>query len=521
MHGARVGRVKAFTHRLLCSMLFYLALILLSHQVLYAQDEARLSDKHLQKVNKQQSAAKKLAMYRKYYTKDSIKHLKKTEKYWQAKTDSLANAIEKRDKAIERKASKVKDGIESKIYKTVYAPWAKKQAEAQIAWLEKNGIQPSAILRQILLNYFEQYFLAATQNDSMLVALKTKMPSLPMPRQLTAKAQDFESIDPIKASNIKAMASGKLSGMKGSGDLSAIQGEARSGLNEVSSYNKYGVLLKNTDSRKELIKSEGEQRAMALLSEKTQFAQVAEVGKNQKEISKIKEMPAGYKAQADQLQDSAYVREQAKKKAEEMAMKYVAEHPELMQGVQKKMALLMKKYSMVPNSNDLSTAIKRSSLKGKPLRERLVIGGNFQVLSWDPFTIDFSPSVGYKFNRKFVIGIGGNYRQTFSTDTIPKLAPEILGYKAFANYDVFRNFFVYGEFDRNSPGVRKSESTSARIWHNAAFVGVGRKVTIHSKIEMTVIAMYNLIHKANDPVYPRPFVVRIGFQTSELALLKR
>jgi hypothetical protein len=33
--------------------------------------------------------------------------------------------------------------------------------------------------------------------------------------------------------------------------------------------------------------------------------------------------------------------------------------------------------------------------------------------------------------------------------------------------------------------------------------------------------MYNILHKNNDPIYPRPFVVKIGFQTSELAMLRR
>jgi hypothetical protein len=85
---------------------------------------------------------------------------------------------------------------------------------------------------------------------------------------------------------------------------------------------------------------------------------------------------------------------------------------------------------------------------------------------------------------------------------------------------VLRNFFVYGEFDRNSPGRKASENGSARVWYNAAFVGVGRKISVHKNLEMTLLMMYNFIKAPNDPIYPRAFAVKMGFQTSELAMRK-
>lgn len=481
---------------------------------LSAQTEMKLSNKHIQKVNKQNSPSEKLALYRKYYYKDSIKHLRETEKYWQAKTDSLSTAIEKREKAIERRRRSIKDGIDSKVYRTVYTPWAKKQAREEIKWLDAHKIKLSPNARQILLYYFEQYFLSATQNDSILVALKSQLPSLPIPQKLSAKTRDFELINPLKADRIKARAYGNIPEIKSANKIKSLQGK-------ISNYARYEALLDDADSLKDFLRREGEKQALTHISKTAEFRGVSELKKQNDEVDKIKSLRHGYQTEAKNLQDSIYRKEQTKKKAEEMAMKYIGENPQLVKGVQKKMNRLMKKYSMVPNSNDLSTAIKRSSLKGKSIRQRLVIGGNFQVLSWSPFTLDFSPSLGYKFNRNFVVGIGGNYRQTFSTDTFPNIAPNVLGWKAFVSHDIARNFFVYGEFDRNSPGLKIIDDNSVRVWRSAAFAGVGRKIVIHSKIEMTVIAMYNFMHKSNDPIYPRPFVVRIGFQTSELALRKK
>ena len=118
------------------------------------------------------------------------------------------------------------------------------------------------------------------------------------------------------------------------------------------------------------------------------------------------------------------------------------------------------------------------------------------------------------------MGIGGTYRQTFGEKTL-SLAPRVFGYKAFVSYDLFSNFFVYSEFGRNTSGVETINDHSTRIWKNVFLAGAGRKFRVHKKIEMTTLVAYNFLHQYQDPVYPTRWVVRIGFQTSELAFLKR
>jgi hypothetical protein len=235
---------------------------------------------------------------------------------------------------------------------------------------------------------------------------------------------------------------------------------------------------------------------------------------------KLLDTPNAYKEQMEQYTDSTYIKEQAKKKAEAMAMEYLNSNPEILKGVQAKMNLLMRKYSIVPNSNDLSTAVKRSSLKGYSFRERLVIAANFQVLTINPFSFDFAPQVGYRFNQKFVLGIGGTYRQAFK-DTIATLARQVFGYKAIVSYDILNRCFAYMEYDRNSPGMKREENKSSRIWKDALLIGVGRKFTVHPKLEMTLIMAYNFLYQHNDPIFPQRWVIRLGFQASQFAMLKR
>jgi hypothetical protein len=66
----------------------------------------------------------------------------------------------------------------------------------------------------------------------------------------------------------------------------------------------------------------------------------------------------------------------------------------------------------------------------------------------------------------------------------------------------------------------KMETSRKAEWKNAAFLGIGRKVLIHRKIEMTAVFMYNFLYTYPDPVYPRRWVFRVGFQTSDLAFFK-
>ncbi|RAW00578.1 hypothetical protein DQQ10_13345 [Pseudochryseolinea flava] len=229
-------------------------------------------------------------------------------------------------------------------------------------------------------------------------------------------------------------------------------------------------------------------------------------------------LPADVKDFSDvkTLGDSSYLKAQAREKAEALLMKYFQENPAFLKGIERKMSLLMRKYSIVPNSNDLSTAVKRTSLADRSFRERLYVALNFQLPSIDPLTIDLSPAIGYKFNARFIAGIGGTYRQSF-TDSMPKLAATVFGYKSFASYEVVRQFFVYGEFANNATRHFRLESAAKTKWTSAAFAGIGRKFLLHPKLESTMVVLYNFLYKKDDPVYPSRWAVRIGFQTSALS----
>jgi hypothetical protein len=122
------------------------------------------------------------------------------------------------------------------------------------------------------------------------------------------------------------------------------------------------------------------------------------------ELAKLED----YKAKLEQTQEQicqAAATKELKQRMTAQAKQYITDNADKMQQMQAQMCKLKQKYSYVPNSNDLSSAVKRSSLKGESLWKRLVIGGNFNVSKTNPVTIDLAPAVGYKLNKLFEAGL--------------------------------------------------------------------------------------------------------------------
>ena len=205
-----------------------------------------------------------------------------------------------------------------------------------------------------------------------------------------------------------------------------------------------------------------------------------------------------------------------------MAIDHFANQKEALQAAQNKATKLLGKYREYFNSGDSTVGVKRTSLKGKTWHERIVLGGNFNIVSTSPFSLDLSPLVGYRFNTKFYAGIGANYRQTFgdSLRYINYISPTNTSVRAFASYDLIKNFFAYAEAEAAGLKIKSKESI-ANGWRYNYFMGLGKKLLIHPKVFMTITAIYNLNGENNNPAYPQKFQVRLGFQTSDLAFRKR
>lgn len=193
--------------------------------------------------------------------------------------------------------------------------------------------------------------------------------------------------------------------------------------------------------------------------------------------------------------------------------KTYAMQTQAIQKAQLKMKRMKMKYSYLPNSNDPSTAIKRTSLKDKPFKQRLYFGGTFNVASTSPIVIDFSPQVGYRFNTKFVVGASFTYRENFGTDSLSRTnQQDAYGFGFFANYDIMKGFFAYAEQENlKQQKLFNSEKSINPDWKRAYLIGVGRGFNISSIVNGKVVLLYNFGHTGKSQIYPRRWVVKMGF----------
>ena len=183
------------------------------------------------------------------------------------------------------------------------------------------------------------------------------------------------------------------------------------------------------------------------------------------------------------------------------------------EAAQQKLTKLKKKYSYVPNSNDLSTARKANSLEGEPLKKRLKIGGTLQIHAGKPVGVDFNPQIAYRIHKKWSAGVGATYRSSFGGGErfISGEEHETYGGRLFTDYTFFKSFFAHGEFEKiHTNYLDPDEDRLVGQWSSGLLVGIGKKYRLVKKVEGNVMILYNFLHDEPGP-YERPWVIRFGF----------
>jgi hypothetical protein len=463
-----------------------------------------LSSKHITRIEHVKSANKKLAKYRKYFSKDSASQMKRLTKVYRRKLDSIGRHYAAAEKLrLWREKRGIKESIDTLALLQQYASLIPKDTTGKV---KTNAIKWTK--EEIFKNI-------QPEQQKQLIELQSKFGFSPQ------EAKQYMDGDSAARKKIKtkALHSAKERAVA---NLPADQRkQVEVFQKEYGPYSKevkqYLYFLKDSVDRLDTLKSlaankSQEQAERMLEGNLMNNSELKKLNEYRKQLDQLKDSPAEYQKKLEQYKN--------KENLEKEVKDYLAKDPTKFKLLQTKMSTLMKKYSFIENSNDLSTAIKRTSLKGRPFRERLLIATNFQIIATQPFSIDLAPMIGYKFNSKFSAGLGGTYRQTFK-DSIPSLSPNVWGLKSFISYDVFKTFFAYGEGDLNTPGLKSIEGKSFRIWSPAVFIGIGKRFNLHKNVDVTTIVLYNFLSKNRDSIYPEPLIFRVGFQLSELALKKR
>ena len=141
------------------------------------------------------------------------------------------------------------------------------------------------------------------------------------------------------------------------------------------------------------------------------------------------------------------------------------------------------------------------------LSDKVYFGGGAGFNTGSDFTaISLSPIVGYKISPVYSVGIGVIY-QNFR-DRIFGTTFTNYGGLIFNRYNITRQFFGYGEFERMSFDF--GETT--RLGYSSLNVGMGYSEPLGQRSAINVMALYNLLYNENDAFQPyaSPWSIRAG-----------
>jgi hypothetical protein len=276
-----------------------------------------LSPNHQKKLSTYKSGHKRLKQYYKFYKKDSAQHAKKLDKKFKRELDSAYRANRKQEK-LERQL-----------------------AEKGIILPRKEMSYGDSLNREL-----KKYWAIAkdsTVSDSVRQVAKGKVKEIAL-----KQAEQYPGYQ-------------NLMGKYQSGDSLSWEMLVKEvpGLDTLS-----GVFNSSPDE----LFATAEKTAEELL---TKASGAGALGGQFAEAEKLKKLPKQYMNEYKKYSDPEMLEKEAKEKAAAEAVKVFEEKADI-GGAQKSISKLMSKYREFSSATDLSDAVKHTSLKGSPLRERLL-----------------------------------------------------------------------------------------------------------------------------------------------------
>lgn len=156
-----------------------------------------------------------------------------------------------------------------------------------------------------------------------------------------------------------------------------------------------------------------------------------------------------------------------------------------------------------------------NSLKGVPLKERIVVGGGLGASfgsQQDFFSI--SPMIGYKVTERLLAGSGVTYRYTKYKFYSPAIKLNDYGFNPFVRYNVFNGIFAQVEYEYLNYEFPVTVEQSIRKAYNSFLAGGGFIQPIGDKAAFYILALYNFSYQDVQPgeysPYASPLVLRGG-----------
>ena len=136
------------------------------------------------------------------------------------------------------------------------------------------------------------------------------------------------------------------------------------------------------------------------------------------------------------------------------------------------------------------------------------------------FSFSISPAIGYRVNDKFSIGPGisyayNNYGFPTTVNTTQHISASNFGVKLFAQYMVYKQFFVHAEYESTRAELLAVDNNGYLTGGTVArqvqtpLLGAGYRSQISNRAAADILLLYNFQDDYNS-IYPNP-VVRFNF----------
>lgn len=368
------------------------------------------------------------------------------------------------------------------------------------------------------------------KTESLRHAIKTKLDSLPLPPELSERAdQIMGRISSLQTplanelqSNMRSI--GNLlpgvseriktvaflgSGMRGVADLQNVDALANSNLLDISGLEQRVPDMQLGTKIHELqVESVSQTAQQQLLDSNVASSVQEQVGEGNQLLSAIS--TAG---------DEEAMRQQLLEKAQHEATDYFKGKTEQLD---RAISSIAKHKARIPSVASLNDIPKRApnEMRERPFVERLVPGVALQLLNKDDLvTIDFNVYSGYRFTKRLTVGIGWNERVGLNTKafTLASGDVRIYGPRVFGAFKLPSGFEPRLDVEAMNtfiPPYFRSSSVDpgSRSWIIGAFAGISKTYSITKHVKGTAMVMVRLFDPNRTSPYPDVISARFGLE---------
>lgn len=120
--------------------------------------------------------------------------------------------------------------------------------------------------------------------------------------------------------------------------------------------------------------------------------------------------------------------------------------------------------------------------------KRLEVGINIQTTKatwYFPSTTDIGLSLGYRFFKGNIIGIGGSYKAGWGSSIQHiHMSNQGMSLRSFVDIQIRNNFFLSGGFEENEvvPFTTPSQEQVTSVWQKSGLIGVSKLVSLPGKV---------------------------------------